>query len=196
MVVGLTGGYCAGKDAVARFFASRGWTVIDVDAVGHEVLREKAADVAAAFGPGVRLADGSIDRRALGRIVFSDPQALRRHEAIMHPAMAERVRARLRAEGGDVLINAAVLLKLGLDRVCTAVVCVRAPLLVRVLRAVRRDRLGPGQALRRILSQKGLCPKSHGSPVDIYNVRNAGSLHRLERNLDGLLGRLTKGKVS
>jgi dephospho-CoA kinase len=194
MVVGLTGGYCAGKDAVARSFSARGYTVIDVDAVGHAVLQEKADEVVSAFGPGIRRDDGSIDRRALGRIVFSDPRALARHEAIMHPAMAERVRAMVRSTPGNLLINAAVLYKLGLDRVCDAVVCVTAPLPLRVIRAVRRDRVSAWQALRRILSQRGLCPKSHGRAVDTHSVRNAGSLRRLERDLGALLGRLKEMK--
>ena len=106
MVLGLTGQYCAGKDAVARILERNGFRVIDVDRVGHEVLEERREEVAAAFGPGVRRADGSIDRRALGRIVFADPAALARHEAIVHPAMVERVRALAAAEraaGRDVL---------------------------------------------------------------------------------------------
>ncbi len=194
MVVGLTGGYCAGKDAVARWFSARGYAVIDVDAVGHEVLREKAGEVIAAFGPGIRAADGSVDRRALGRIVFSDRRALARHEAIVHPAMAEKVRAWLRSTPGDKLINAAVLYRLGLDADCGHVICVTAPLLLRVARAMRRDRVSAAQAFHRIRSQRGLCPKSHGGEVDIHSVRNAGSLRRLEEDLDALLGRLEKRK--
>jgi dephospho-CoA kinase len=196
MVLGLTGGYCAGKDAAARILAARGFSVIDVDAVGHEVLGLKAAEVAAAFGPSVRREDGTIDRRALGRIVFSDPAALRRHEAIVHPAMVEIVKARAAARQGDTLINAAILFRLGLEGLCDAVLCVTAPLPVRLLRAMRRDSASPGRALARIRSQKGLCPKSHGSAVDILIVRNSGSLLRLERGLAAALERIKKGKAS
>ncbi len=175
MVVGLTGGYCAGKDSVARWFSARGYAVIDVDAVGHDVLREKAGEVIAAFGPGIRGADGSVDRRALGRIVFSDPRALARHEAIMHPAMAEKVRAWIRSTPGDKLINAAVLFKLGLDAVCAHVICVTAPLPLRVVRAMRRDRVSAVQALRRIRSQRGRGPgEFHHRRDHVHEWRRSG----------------------
>src|SRR5512136_767870 len=109
MILGLTGPYCAGKDAVARVLERRGFRVLNVDAIGHEVLEDLRGEVAAAFGSGVLRADGSVDRRALGRIVFADPAALARHEAIVHPAMVERVRALAAAEraaGRDAAVNA------------------------------------------------------------------------------------------
>jgi dephospho-CoA kinase len=194
MVLGLTGGYCAGKDAAARVFSRMGFTVIDVDAVGHDVLRQKAGEVAEAFCRGLLLPDGGINRGALGSIVFADPAALARLEAIMHPAMFLVVRDRVRAAPGDVLINAAVLVKIGLTGLCDAVICMTAPLPLRVLRGMRRDRATPLQVLRRIRSQKGLCPKSHGFAVDTHSVNNRGSLRRLEKDLAVLWRRLRERK--
>jgi dephospho-CoA kinase len=196
MVLGLTGRYCAGKDAVARILERRGFRVLDVDRIGHEVLEERREEVAAAFGPGVRRADGSIDRRALGRIVFADPDALARHEAIMHPAMVERVRALTAAERGagrDVAVNAALLRRMGLDRLCDAVLEVRACFPRRFLRGLRRDRLGPVQVLRRMRSQHGgprrLNSKTPG--VDTYTVRNdRATSRRLEHSVDRIVDRL------
>jgi dephospho-CoA kinase len=196
MVLGLTGRYCAGKDAAARILERKGFRVIDVDRVGHEVLEERAAEVAAAFGPGVRRADGSIDRRALGRIVFADPSALARHEAIVHPAMVERVRvlaAAERAAGRDAAINAALLRHMGLDRFCDAVLEVRACFPRRFFRGLRRDRLGPVQVLRRMRSQwtgfRRLNRKTPG--VDTYTVRNdRATTRRLEHSVDRIVDRL------
>ncbi len=195
MVIGLTGGYCAGKDAVARILGRRGFTVLDVDQIGHEVLEERRDAVAAAFGESVRRADGSIDRRALGRIVFADPAALARLEGIVHPAMVGRVRSRAAGEtaaGRDVAVNAALLLHMGLDRYCDAVVEVRARALRRFLRGLRRDGLGPVQVLRRMRSQRH-GPSLNGMPpgVDTYIVRNdRATTRRLELSVDRLLGRL------
>lgn len=196
MVLGLTGRYCAGKDAVARILERRGFRVLDVDRIGHEVLEQRREEAAAAFGPAVRRADGSIDRRQLGRIVFADPAALARLEAIVHPAMVERVRALAAAEraaGRDVAVNAAILRRMGLDGLCDAVCEVRACLPRRFLRAVRRDRLGPLQVLRRMRSQRqtgrGLKRKPPG--VDTYIVRNdRATTRRLELSVDRLLERL------
>jgi dephospho-CoA kinase len=196
MVLGLTGLYCAGKDAAARILERKGFRVIDVDRVGHEVLEERREEVAAAFGPGVRRADGSIDRRALGRIVFADPAALARHEAIVHPAMVERVRgiaAAERAAGRDVAINAALLRPMGLDRLCDAILEVRACFPRRFLRGLRRDRLGPVQVLRRMRSQRtGLRRLNRKTPgVDTYTVRNdRATTRRLEHSVDRIVDRL------
>jgi dephospho-CoA kinase len=198
MVIGLTGGYCAGKDAVARILGRRGFAVLDVDRIGHEVLEERRDAVAAAFGESVRRADGSIDRRAVGRIVFSDPAALALLEKIVHPAMVERVRSHAAAEtaaGRDVVVNAAILRRMGLDRYCDAVVDVRARACTRFLRGLRRDGLGPVQVLRRMRSQRpGTSrPPVNGMPpgVDTYIVQNdRATTRRLELSVDRLLGRL------
>src|SRR5947209_2647899 len=77
-IIGLTGGIGAGKSTVAAFLTELGARVIDADRIGHEVYRpgsEGFARVAEAFGPGVVGADGAIDRRALGALVFADPAA-------------------------------------------------------------------------------------------------------------------------
>jgi dephospho-CoA kinase len=196
MVLGLTGRYCAGKDAAARILEREGFRVLDVDRIGHEVLEARRDEVAAVFGSGVRRADGSIDRRALGRLVFADPAALARLEAIVHPAMVERVRALADAErsaGRDVAVNAALLRRMGLDRLCDAVLEVRACFPRRFVRGLRRDRLGPVQVLRRMRSQntgsRRLNRKTPG--VDTYTVRNdRATTRRLELSVDRIVDRL------
>jgi dephospho-CoA kinase len=190
MVVGLTGKYCAGKDVVANIFANRGWAVIDVDALGHEALVSHAEDVVAAFGPSVRGAAGTVDRRALGRIVFRDPIARARLEAIVHPSMKEEVRRILACTSGNVVVNAALLHRMGLSTLCHAVICVRAPLMLRLARALRRDRIHVGEAIARFSAQKGLCPKLNDRVVDTYTVRNRGSMHSLQRRVERVVAAL------
>jgi dephospho-CoA kinase len=194
MVVGLTGRYCAGKDAAARVFARRGFSVLDVDSLGHAVLAESAAAVAAAFGPGVLRPDGTVDRGALGRVVFADPAALRRLEAIVHPAMVERVRAFIAAHPNDVLVNAAVLQRMGLVPLCAAVVWVTAPAVVRLARALRRDRIGLRGALARIRAQSDVRPQFNDPGVDTYTVPNRGTARSLERRVEALIRRMKDGE--
>lgn len=115
LIVGLTGGIGAGKSTVARLLAERGATVIDVDELGRRVLApggRAEAGVAAAFGPSVQAADGSIDRAALARIVFGDPEALARLTALSHPAINEELLEELRllpASSGVVVLDMAIL---------------------------------------------------------------------------------------
>jgi len=120
-VIGLTGGIGSGKSTVAAMLAQRGARVIDADRIGHESYRpgsEGFRRVVEAFGPGVVAADGAIDRRALGAIVFADPAALARLNAIVHPLIGRDVAARVaaaRAADPDrpVVVEAAILLEAG-----------------------------------------------------------------------------------
>ena len=211
MVVGLTGKYCSGKDAVARLLAQHGFALIDVDALGHEALVQHAAEVKTAFGSVVERPDGSIDRRALGQIVFADPTELARLEAIVHPPMVARVKELIAAGPKDMVINAAILHHMRLHELCGAVVVVTAPLGLRVLRGMRRDSLGLRQALARARAQRGIPrsapvrprsapvnprlasanpPQSGAAAVDTYTVPNRGSARSLERRVERLVRRL------
>lgn len=194
MVLGITGRYCAGKDAVVRILAGKGFRAIDVDEVGHEVLQEQRDGIREAFGAGVMAADGSVDRRALGARVFRDTAELSRLESIVHPRMVENVKARLSGAQGNMLINAAILHRMGLHALCDAVLWVTAPAPIRFLRAMRRDGLAPGLALERITAQRGLRPQCNGPQVDTYTVSNGGSVRMLERAVEKILARIDAGR--
>lgn len=190
MIVGLTGRYCSGKGTAARAFASRGFKVVDADELSHEVLAERAAEVIREFGPGARAADGGVDRRALGRIVFADPRARTRLEAILYPDITERIRDFVAANGGDVVINAPLLQRAGLQKMCNAVVFVTAPVPVRLVRAMRRDRLSLCDAWARINAQKDVRPQFNDFGVDTHSVPNWGSVRSLERRVHRIVARL------
>ena len=189
MVIGLTGQYCSGKGTAARVFASLGCRVVDADDLSHEVLAEKSGVVIERFGPSVRAPDGGVDRRALGRIVFADPAARTGLEAILYPEITERIR-RFIAGGGDVVINAPLLQRAGLEGLCDALVFVRAPAFVRLLRAIRRDRLPVRDAWARINAQKDVKPQCNGPAVDTYSVPNWGSVPSLERRIRRIFARV------
>jgi dephospho-CoA kinase len=188
-VVGVAGGYCAGKNALVGVLEKQGFRPIDVDALGHLVLEEPQVrrEIIAAFGREVQGREGEVDRGALGRVVFRDHRSLSRLESIVHPRMVERVEESLRDASGRSAINAAILFRMGLDRYCDFVICVRAPLCKRLVRARRRDGLGLPAALRRLASQRGICPKSNDRAVDIYYVDNNRGLEWLERQAARIL---------
>ncbi len=117
-VIGLTGGIGSGKSTVAALLAERGATVIDADKIGHEVYRpgsEGFTRVVETFGRGVVAADGTIDRKALGAIVFADATARARLNAIVHPLIGSEIAARVAQvpAGTRVVIEAAIILEAG-----------------------------------------------------------------------------------
>ena len=91
MVWGVSGKYCSGKNGVVNILKSCGFKEIDVDLLGHQVLEEQKTRVAEHFGREILTGSGGIDRRKLGRVVFTDPAELRVLEGILHPVMVERV---------------------------------------------------------------------------------------------------------
>jgi dephospho-CoA kinase len=118
-VIGLSGGIGSGKSTVASILAELGAHVIDADRIGHEVYRpgtDGFRRVVEEFGPGIVGADGTIDRAALGRIVFADPAALGRLNAIVHPLIVEELARRVAAarEGErPIVVEAAILAEAG-----------------------------------------------------------------------------------
>ncbi len=196
MILGLTGRSCAGKNAAARILHERGWLVIDVDRLGHLALEEKADEILALFGSGASDGHSGIDRSRLGAIVFADSGALNKLEQIVHPWMIGEVRRRAAEEaesGRNVLINAAILEKMGLHSLCDAVILIKAPMPLRLLRAVRRDSLPLCTVFRRFASQHGIDAKRLRKDVDMYSITNVGPLSGLESKLVRLEKRLMMG---
>lgn len=107
LVVGLTGGIGSGKSAAAGFFAEMGATVVDTDAIAHELTAPGGAampGIRDAFGAGFVAADGSLDRPRMRARAFSDPAAKRRLEAILHPLIRAEVLRRATAATGPYVI--------------------------------------------------------------------------------------------
>ena len=99
-LIGLTGGIASGKSTIASRLASHGAVVVDADRIAREVVEPGTpalAEIARVFGEGVIAADGSLDRPALGAIVFGDAEKLRTLNGITHPAVLRESTARFRA---------------------------------------------------------------------------------------------------
>lgn len=133
--VGLTGNVGAGKSTVAALFAGWGAYVIDTDALAREVVAPGSRTlerVRAIWGDAVIGDDGGLDRAAMRRVVFSDPAARQRLEAVLHPAIRERMRELLveaEARGDRVVVSVVPLLyETGMEGEFEVVVLVDAPL--------------------------------------------------------------------
>jgi dephospho-CoA kinase len=158
--VGLTGGIACGKSYVRARLAAAGFHTIDLDAVAHAVMAPGGsahADVVAAFGPGVVGPSGAIDRRVLGPIVFADPSARRRLDAIVHPRVRDeeaRLAAVFAAAGAScVVTDAALLVETGQHARFDRLVVVHCPPAEQVRRLQQRDGLDLAAARARVAAQ-------------------------------------------
>ena len=188
-VVGLTGGIGSGKSTVAKLFAERGARVIDADKIGHEVYRPGTPgweQVVAAFGREVVAADGTIDRGVLGHKVFTDPEARRTLNAIVHPLIGLEIVAQLEAAraAGDqvpVVIEAALLLDAGWRPLADIVVLVVAPR-ERVIERIQQQRgLSPADIEARMAAQIGDAERRRLADIVIDN---GGSMAELRAAVD------------
>ncbi|MBL77792.1 MAG: dephospho-CoA kinase [Acidimicrobiaceae bacterium] len=202
LVVGLCGGIGAGKSTVADLLAGHGARVIDVDALGREVLThdDVRAQVAATFGDGVLAADGSIDRSALAAVVFAggpDDTRLAELEAISHPAINRELARRLDALAADppplVVLDMAVLVESELGRLpdgrgYTQVVVVEADPDVRLERAVARG-MDADDVRARMAAQ---ATDTERRAVAHHVLTNDGNEESLARQVAALWDRLTE----
>jgi dephospho-CoA kinase len=116
-VVGLTGGIGSGKSAVAALFAELGADIVDTDAIAHQLTGRGGAaiePIRAAFGGSVITPEGALDRAAMRRLVFSDPAAKQRLEAILHPMIRGEADLRcVSAQGAYVILVVPLLVETG-----------------------------------------------------------------------------------
>jgi dephospho-CoA kinase len=180
LTIGLTGPIGCGKSTVAGWLAGRGAVVVDADEVARAVSApgEPGHDaVLAVFGDAVRVDDGTLDRAALARIVFRDPDALRRLEAIVHPLVRTRILAAIdaarAADAPAVVVEAIKLVEGGLASICDEGWHVTCASTVQRERVIDRG-LDPADADRRIAAQAGLVERVR--PVATRVIDTSGPL--------------------
>ena len=180
-VIGLTGGIGTGKSTVTQMLEGLGAAVIDADKVGHQIyLPDMSAwrEIVDTFGTTVLNADRTINRQALGKIVFADPEALRTLNRIVHPKMFDRMAeliAALRADGGmkAIVIEAAVLIEANWQPLVDYVWVVVASEAVVIERLAKQRSLSPEQVRTRLTAQLSTEERlKHAHLV----IRNDGSL--------------------
>ena len=183
LVIGLTGGIGTGKSEAARHLVTLGARLIDADVVGHEAYRPNAEAwrrVVEAFGEAILGPEGEIDRRALGAIVFSDPDQLARLNGIMHPLMAGMVQEKIdafRETGSEaVVVEAALLFEAGWSSLVQEVWVTDSPVEVVVARLAQRNGMSEEEARRRIASQMSREERLERADFVIDNSKDVESM--------------------
>ena len=183
----------SGKTDVARRFGERGARVIEGDALGWEVLREREVRerIGDCFGPAVLLPDGSVDRRALGSIVFKNASEMGRLNAVVQPILERRVREVLDSTRGDgiLVLDAAVLGAWNLAPELDGVVEVEAPIEARVARLAKLKKFSEGEARERVTGQR--IPPVRGARRR-WRIENSGTRDELLKRADEIWGEIER----
>ncbi|BCL12856.1 dephospho-CoA kinase [Micromonospora sagamiensis] len=180
--MGLTGGIGSGKSAVAARFARLGAVVVDSDRIAREVVApgsDGLSEIVATFGAGVLAPDGSLDRPALGALVFGDEAARRRLEAITHPRVRARSAELAAAASPEAIVvnDVPLLVEVGLAPTYHLVVVVRTAPEIRLARLARDRGMSRAEAERRIAAQADDARRRAVADVVLANDATLDDLH-------------------
>lgn len=192
--VGLTGGIASGKSEVSARLRDLGGVVIDADALAREAVAPETpalAEVVIAFGPEMVDGSGRLDRTALGKRVFTDLEARRRLESILHPRVRDRAAQLEAAAPADAVVihDIPLLVETGQAATFDKVVVVDCPPSAQLERLVRLRGMHEGEARSRIAAQAS---RQERLTVADYVLDNTGSVAELRTAVDQLWRELTQ----
>jgi dephospho-CoA kinase len=191
IVVGLTGGIASGKSTVAQMFKRFGAVIIDADELARDVVQPgKPAwrEIVKIFGDGVLNRNGSINRHALGGIVFHNRRKLRRLERIIHPRVAreqQRLASRIARRSPDAVIvyEVPLLFESGAHKRVDKTIVVTADRHTQVARLKQRNGMTKTEALRRIKAQMPLAEKVRRADVVVDGTVDKALMRKDVRRL-------------
>jgi dephospho-CoA kinase len=191
ILVGLTGGVATGKSTVAAIFKQCGAVVIDADRLARDVVtpgKPAWRDIVRTFGEGILNPDRTINRPALGELVFGHPAKLRRLEQIIHPRVAREQRRLTRAAAKQnpravVIYDVPLLFEAGIDTRVDRIIVVTADRDTQIARLKSRNGLPRVEALRRIKSQLPLRIKTRQADYVLDGTTPLMQLGKLVRAL-------------
>lgn len=197
VIVGLTGGIASGKSTVANMLADLGARIIDADVIARKIVEpgEPAwKDIRETFGEEVFHDDDTLNREALGEVVFGDPEARKKLETITHPRIGQRMMERaqqIRSEGHDwVIYDAALIVENGIHEWLDSLIVVAADRDVQVKRVIERDKMSRDQAVQRLDAQM---PLEEKVAVADYVIDNNGTLGQTREQVEQIYQQIGRG---
>ena len=182
----------AGKNAACAILEKHGFISIDADLCAHKAIETAKSRILEELNPyaekmGLILTneDGTINRKALGEVLFSDRKLILKQESIIHPEVDKMLVDFAESNPGkDIIFNATLLYKTPSINLCRAVIFIDAPFLLRMKRAVKRNpEISKKQIFKRFFSQIKIFAKYKKIKSDTYRVRNTSNLEELEKKL-------------
>ena len=192
-IIGLTGMSGAGKSTVCEVFRRRGFSVIDCDKLAWEVAadRDFLNELQRRFPVSVLNADGSLDRAATAKAIFSDDGKRKLYNQIIFPYIIYKIIREIRSADGDILLDAPTLFDAELEMICTAVIGVTASAEICAKRITERDNITPERAAERLSAQYGAeFFKKHCDHIIENNGTVEELIERAEKMTDNLKGRI------
>ena len=200
LLIGLTGGIASGKSTVLQHLRQAGYSVIDADKLGHKVLEQGNPGynkVVKCFGNEILNPDGSVNRTALGKIVFVDAEKLEQLNEISHPIIAEMIQKEFEesvsdSNGGIVFLEAALLIEANWYKVCGHIWGVSLDPTVALRRLKERDNLSETEAKLRIgaqldqeesLAYADVVLQNEGTPVELF-TQTQQALRKLKQSMN------------
>lgn len=197
-IIGLTGQTGAGKSTVRKLLKAKGAAVIDADSVAHDVADNELfclTDIAEHFSCMVLDDKGKLNRKALGRIVFSDKKKLALLNKIMFPYIVSAIKGQVtayeKAGARIIVIDGATLIESGCAKMCSALISVTAEEETRLTRIIHRDGISKRDALRRVSAQN---PEEFYINASDYVIKNDGTPGDLEREAERVLDEIESGE--
>jgi dephospho-CoA kinase len=194
MIIGLTGGIASGKSESAKYFEELGAFCIDADAISKELTAKgepSLKELTDIFSTNILLPDGSLNRKKLADIIFSDTNAKLKVEHILHSQIICKIKMIISNkifEKKVIVVNAPLLFESGLDKICDKIIVVKVLLDIQVQRLRLRDGLNDDEIENRISSQ--MSTQERVKPAD-FVLDNSGSKQDLRKNIENIYKILT-----
>ncbi|NLA29425.1 MAG: dephospho-CoA kinase [Propionibacterium sp.] len=192
--VALTGGIASGKTVVTRLLSERGAIIIDSDLLSREVVEPGTrglAEIVERFGAGVLAADGSLDRQALGEIIFVDDEARNDLNGIIHPEIRRRRAELIASAPEDAIVISVIplLVEGGLKDDFEGVIVIDVPREIQIDRLKARNGLDDGQAQARVAAQAS---RAERLAAATWIIENSGSYNQLRAQVEMVWDALAK----
>ena len=184
-ILGLTGGIASGKSTVSAYLAQNGALIIDADLIAKQVVAKKSSglkQIVAKFGGEILTASGELDRKKLGKLVFSNKELLKNLTDITGPLIRaeilREIEAAKKAQVKLVVLDIPLLFEAGYQTLCDKVMVVTIPSKLQLERVMKRDNLSAAEARKRIANQLPASKRNELADVLIDNSKSVAETYQ------------------